>query len=71
MYSNKNKLILYISGVFDRENIVEELIILKIKLYNIFYIDVGLIDELFEFDFFLFELIVLKYVYVRKFVYYL
>lgn len=62
---------LYISGIFDRENIVEELIKLKIKYYYIFYIDVGLVDELCEFDFFLFELIVLKYVYVRKFVYYL
>lgn len=71
MEKDKGKIILYISGIFDRENIVEELIKLKIKYYYIFYIDVGLVDELFEFDFFLFELIVLKYVYVRKFVYYL
>lgn len=62
---------MYISGIFDRENIIEELIKLKIKFYYVFYIDVGLVNELFEFDFFLFELIVLKYVYVRKFFYYL
>lgn len=44
---------------------------LKIKFYNIFYIDIGLIDKFFEFDIFLFELIILKYVYGWKFVFYL
>lgn len=62
---------MYISGIFDCENIIEELINLKIKFFYVFYIDVGLINELFELDVFLFELIVLKYVFVWKFVFYL
>lgn len=65
------KVILYVSGIFNRENVVEELINLKIKLFYVFYIDIGLVDELFEFDVFLFEFIVLKYVFVWKFVFYL
>lgn len=71
LQSDKGKLTLHISGIFDRENIVEELIELKIKPYHILHIDVGQIDEPFELDFFLFELIVLKHVYARKFVYHL
>lgn len=51
--------------------VIEELKYLKIKFYYIFYIDIGLIDKFFEFDIFLFELIILKYVYVWKFVFYL
>lgn len=62
---------MYISGIFDCENIIEELINLNIKFFYVFYIDVGLINELFELDVFLFELIVLKYVFVWKFVFYL
>lgn len=68
---DKGKITLHISGIFDRENIVEELIKLKIKHYHILHIDVGPVDEPFELDFFLFELIVLKYVHARKFAYHL
>lgn len=63
--------ILYISGIFEWGNIVKELNNFKIKLYYVLYIDIGLIDELFELDVFLFELIVLKYVFVGKSVFYL
>lgn len=71
LHNDKGKLTLHISGIFDRENIVEELIKLKTKPYNILHIDVGSVDEPSELDFFLFELIILKHVYARKFVYHL
>lgn len=44
---DKGKVILYISGIFNRENIIEELINLEIKFYYVLYIDIGLVDELF------------------------
>lgn len=71
LQNNKGKITLHVSGIFDRENIIEELIKLKIKPYHILHIDVGPVDEPFELDFFLFELIVLKHVYARKFSYHL
>lgn len=71
LQSNKGKITLHISGIFDRENIIEELIKLKIKPYHVLHIDVGPVNEPFELDFFLFELIVLKHVYARKFSYHL
>lgn len=52
LQSDKGKVTLHISGIFDRERVVEKLIELKIKPYNILHIDVGSIDEPFELDFF-------------------
>lgn len=57
---------LHISGIFDRGNIVEELKKIKIKPYHVLHIDIGPIDEPFELDVFLFELIVLKHVSAGK-----
>lgn len=57
---------LHISGIFDRGNIVEELKKIKIKPYHVLHIDIGPIDEPFELDTFLFELIVLKHVSAGK-----
>lgn len=71
LQNNKGKITLHVSGIFNRENIIEELIKLKIKPYHVLHIDVGPVDEPFELDFFLFELIVLKHVYARKFSYHL
>lgn len=57
---------LHISGIFERGNIVEELNNFKIKPYHVLHIDIGPIDEPFELDAFLFELIVLKHVSAGK-----
>lgn len=71
LQNDKGKITLHISGIFDRENIIEELINLKIKPFHVLHIDVGPINEPFELDAFLFELIVLKHVSVRKFAFHL
>lgn len=67
LQNDKGKITLHISGIFDRENIVEELINLDIKSFHVLHIDIGPINEPFALDAFLFELIVLKHVSVRKF----
>lgn len=71
LQNGKGKITLHISGIFDRENIVEELLNLEIKPFHVLHIDVGPINEPFELDAFLFELIVLKHVSVRKFAFHL
>lgn len=68
---DKGKVTLHISGIFNRENIIEELTNLKIKSYHVLHIDIGPVDEPFELDAFLFELIVLKHVSARKFAFHL
>lgn len=69
--SNRSKITLHISGIFDREMVIEELKYLKIKPYHILHIDIGPIDKPFELDIFLFELIILKHVHARKFAFHL
>lgn len=71
LQNDKGKITLHISGIFDRENIVEELINLEIKPFHVLHIDIGPINEPFALDAFLFELIVLKHVSVRKFAFHL
>ncbi|XP_055995963.1 uncharacterized protein LOC125646740 isoform X2 [Ostrea edulis] len=61
------KITLHVSGLFEREKIVEQLTKLTIKPYHVLHIDVGPVDEPSELDAFLFELIVLRYVSARKF----
>lgn len=68
---DKGKVTLHISGIFNRENIIEELTNLEIKSYHVLHIDIGPVDEPFQLDAFLFELIVLKHVSARKFAFHL
>lgn len=71
LQNQMGKITLHISGIFDRETIVEELTKLKIKQFHVLHIDIGPVDEPFELDAFLFELIVLKHVSARKFAFHL
>lgn len=71
LQNQMGKITLHISGIFDRETIVEELTKLKIKQFHVLHVDIGPVDEPFELDAFLFELIVLKHVSARKFAFYL
>lgn len=69
--TEKGKITLHISGIFDRENIVEELLRMKIRSYHVLHIDIGPVNDPQELDTFLFELIVLKHVSAGKFAFYL
>lgn len=69
--NNMGKKTLHISGLFDREKIVHELLRMNIKPYHILHIDIGKINKPQELETFLFELIVLKHVNARKCAYHL
>lgn len=71
LQNDMGKVTLHVSGIFNRENVVEELTNLKIKPFHVLHIDIGPVDEPFELDAFLFELIVLKHVSARKFAFHL
>lgn len=52
----------YISGVVYKYKLIQFLKEFDLKLYEILYIDIGLCEKLDEFDVFLFEFIILRYV---------